>query len=96
MKILPVSQKNIQSFHGLWGERHPKSKELKYYPYSGQSPAQTEEETKNYKSIVTIMAALPFTAKEFYKYTKNKLSSITKQKLIEKYVVNKGLSTIIR
>ena len=90
MKILPVCQKNIQSFRGLWGERHPNSKELKYYPYLDQSPIQTEEETKDYKSIVTIMAALPFTAKEFYKYTKNKLS-ITKQRLIEKYIVNKDL-----
>ena len=95
MKILPVNQKNIQSFHGLWGERHPKSNELKYYPYRGETEEQISNNTGKYKSIVAIMAALPFTAKEFIKYTKNRLS-ITKQKLIEKHVVNKGLSTVIK
>ena len=44
-------------------------------------------------SIVTVMAALPFTSKEFLNYTLNKLP-ITKQRLVERYLVDKGLSVI--
>jgi len=43
--------------------------------------------------IVSVMAALPFTAKEFMNYTLNKLP-ITKQRLVERYIMKKGLSVL--
>lgn len=95
MKILPVCQNNVQNFRGLWGERSPKTKELKYYPFSDETPEQISKNTGAYKNLVAIMATLPFTAKEFLKYTKNRMS-ILRQKLIEKHIVNKGLSVVIK
>ena len=94
MKILPVGQNNIKSFNGLWSEHNPKSKNLKYYPFSDETEEQISKNTNKYKNIVMIMAALPFTAKDFLKYTKNTLS-IVRQKIIEKHIVNKGLSVIL-
>ena len=44
-------------------------------------------------SVVTVMAALPFTSKEFLNYTLTKLP-ITKQRLVERYLVDKGLSVL--
>ena len=43
--------------------------------------------------VISVMAALPFTSKEFLQYTTNRLP-ITKQKMIEKHIINKGLSII--
>ena len=94
MKILSVGQ-SVQSFQGLWAERYPKTNELKYYPFLGETKEQILENTSKYKDIVKIMKELPFSAKEFLKYTKNRLA-ITKQKLIERYLVNKGLSAVIK
>ena len=43
--------------------------------------------------VISVMAALPFTSKEFLQYTTNRLP-ITKQKMIEKHIINKGLSIV--
>lgn len=43
--------------------------------------------------IVTVMAALPFTSREFLNYTMNRLP-ITKQRLIERHIASKGLSIL--
>ena len=44
-------------------------------------------------AAVTVMAALPFTSKEFLHYTMSRLP-ITKQRMIEKHIISKGLSII--
>ena len=44
-------------------------------------------------TYVKVMAALPFTSKEFLNYTMNRLS-ITKQHRVENYIINKGLTLL--
>jgi hypothetical protein len=79
-----------------------------YYPFYDESLEQiqkiTETNTSHKESVkdsvlsitdvvVTVMSALPFTSKEFTKYTMNRLP-ITKQKVIEKHLIGKGLSIL--
>ena len=95
MKVLSIAQYNVQNFKGLWGERHPKAKNINYYPFSDETPEQIEQNTQKHKRIISIMAALPFTSKEVLKYTKNRLEN-TRRRIIDKYFINKGLSTVIK
>ena len=81
MNVQPVSYSRT-NFNGFL-------KPGKYYPWLNEIilPENLPEGTK-------IMDRLPFTAKQFWQYTKNRLN-ITKERVIDRFYVGKGLSVIL-
>ena len=104
MKIYPVCNNKYNNFRGLWNISEQADKaEYRYYPFGDETKEQIKQsisskkfdtaKTKN--KFVEVMTALPFSSKDFIKYTKNQLP-IIKQRLIEKHFISKGLSTAIK
>lgn len=68
----------------------------KYSDYKTSTPGQgyvADPWPQIESTIITVMAALPFTAKEFLNYTKNRLP-IIKKRLIERTIAEKGLTVL--
>ncbi len=103
MKILTINSANNgsspASFNGMWSKViDKKNSGLKYlyYPFKNEAKENLNAVTsgKNFiKSAISIMAELPFTAKEYALYLKNRLP-ITRDRRINNTVVNKNLSAI--
>ena len=100
MKIVKIGDVNLsqkQVFNGLWSKTNNNT--MQYYPFKDETQEDVELAKKDFNAknknitgvIISVMAALPFTSKDFLKYTKNRVN-ITKERLIQRFLTSKDLS----
>ena len=101
MRVDSINVYGQNTFKGLWGKSEKtvnQGKTYPYYPFADETDEQIKENTQKSgiaKAAIAIMAALPFTAKEFSKYLKNRLP-IIRDRFIERLMVEKNLYKAIK
>ena len=86
MNVEPISA-NGTNFNGLW----KLGKVKQYYPFMDETKEQIAKTLGDKHSSYSVMEKLPFTAQQFWQYTKNRLN-ITRERLIERFYRGKDLS----